>query len=90
MNIMPVYLESKKLGYHYYAGLPELERKENHIIFPFILGWKPILVERAGVNFEGISQLKRKIVSRLKEKWILLGNYDRADYYKKFIHFKEE
>ncbi len=72
------------------STLSELERKENHIIFPFILGWKPILVERAGINFEGISQLKRKIVGRLKEKWILLGNYDKADYYKKFIDFKEE
>jgi hypothetical protein len=25
MSITPVYLESKKLDYHYYAGLPTLE-----------------------------------------------------------------
>lgn len=72
------------------STLTELEKRENHILFPFILGWKPLLVERAGINFEKVSQLKRRIVGRLKEKWILLGNYEKANYYKRFIEFKEE
>jgi hypothetical protein len=35
MSITPVYLESKKLDYHYYAGLPTIEL----IWFPLITYW---------------------------------------------------
>ena len=31
MSITPVYLESQKLDYHYYAGLPEYERLKKEI-----------------------------------------------------------
>ncbi|MGL5806641.1 MAG: SIR2 family protein [Xenococcaceae cyanobacterium] len=72
------------------STLSELEKNERHVIFAFILGWHYLLIENAGVNFKNISQLKQKIVGRLKEKWILLDNYKKASYYRNFIEFKKE
>lgn len=48
------------------------------------------LNELAGANFESISKLKLKIITRLKEKWIPLENYEKANYYKNLINFKKE
>lgn len=70
--------------------LSELEKKEEHIIYPFISRWHMKLDELAGLGFERISELKRKIITRLKEKWIPIGNYEKANYYKHLISFKKE
>lgn len=69
--------------------LSELEQNEQHILYPFTTGWHPKLVELAEPNFERISQLKRKIVGRLKEKWILLENYEKANYYRALMEFQK-
>lgn len=70
--------------------LSELEQNERHILFPFIQGWMPKLVTLAGADFKQITELKRKIVGRLKESWILVDNYDKADYYQGFIRFQKQ
>jgi len=70
--------------------LSELEKRKKHIIYPFISRWNMELDELAGANFERISELKLKIITRLKEKWIPLENYERAYYYKNLVKFKEE
>ncbi|NJN13457.1 MAG: hypothetical protein HC815_38340 [Richelia sp. RM1_1_1] len=67
------------------STLSELEKNERHVLFPFISGWNHILIERAGGNFKNITHLKQKIVGRLKEKWILLGNYEKANTTKRTI-----
>jgi SIR2-like domain len=68
--------------------LSELEKKEEHTIYPFIATWQMKIIELAGVDFNQISELKRKIIEQLKGKWIALENYCNANYYKKLIDFK--
>ncbi|BAU15862.1 hypothetical protein LEP3755_64280 (plasmid) [Leptolyngbya sp. NIES-3755] len=72
------------------CALSELELNEHHILFPFITGWMPKLVDLAGTDFKRITELKRKIVGRLKESWILVESYDKANYYQGFINFQRQ
>jgi hypothetical protein len=70
--------------------LSELEQNRRHILYPFVQGWTPRLPELANVDFEKISELKKKITGRLKNTWILIDNYDEATYYKSLIRFQEQ
>lgn len=69
--------------------LSELEQNEQHILYPFFIGWNPKLIDLAEPSFERVSQLKRRIVGRLKEKWILLDNYEKANYYRALVEFQK-
>ncbi|MER3436122.1 MAG: hypothetical protein C4288_22850 [Leptolyngbya sp. ERB_1_1] len=70
--------------------LSELEQNAKHVLYPFITGWHPKLFELAGTDFKRITELKRKIVGRLKETWILVENYEKASYYQGLMHFQEQ
>lgn len=69
--------------------LNELEKKEEHPIFPFIGSWNSKVVELCGNNFEKINKLKTKIMEKLKN-WVTLDNYSKADYYKRFGDFSKQ
>ncbi|MBS3908441.1 MAG: SIR2 family protein [Actinobacteria bacterium] len=69
--------------------LGELEKKENSIIYPFIGSWNPRLLEIAGHDLEIVNRFKRKILEQLK-RWISLGNYGTADYYKRFFDLQAD
>lgn len=68
-------------------ALDELEQKEEHTLFPFIGNWNLKLVEVAGNDFENVKKFREEIVRELKEKWILIPRYDKANYYKGFENF---
>jgi len=67
--------------------LSELEKKEEHPIYPFIGGWNSKIMELCGHNFEKIREFKSKIIEQLK-KWITLDDYSKASYYQKIIDFE--
>jgi len=69
--------------------LNELEKKEEHPIFPFIGSWNSKVVELCGSNFEKIIDLKKKILDKLKS-WVTLDNYSKAKYYQSFIDFQKQ
>lgn len=68
--------------------LYELEKKDEHPIYPFIGSWNPKLIELCGYDFKKIKDFKNKILEQLKH-WVTLDDYSRADYYKKFFSFQE-
>jgi len=67
--------------------LSELEKKEEHPIYPFISGWNSKIIELCGHNFGKIREFKSKIIEQLKE-WITLDDYSKASYYQKIIDFE--
>jgi len=71
-------------------ALTELEKKEEHTIYPFIGNWNIKLVEVAGIDFQKITLFKSKIIKQLKEKWILIPDYRSAAYFNKFGDFHQQ
>lgn len=69
--------------------LNELEKKEDHPIYPFIGSWNSKVVELCGNNFEKIKELKHEIIEKLT-KWVTLVDYSKAGYYKQFFDFQLE
>ena len=69
--------------------LIELEKKEEHIIYPFIGNWNMKLTELAGVDFKKIGDFRKVIISKL-QKWLSVDKYERAAYLQKLVGFKNE
>lgn len=68
--------------------LNELEKKEEHPIFPFIGSWNSKVVELCGSDFKKIKDFKLKIIEKLKN-WVTLNDYSKANYYKCFNTFSK-
>src|SRR5437879_11214730 len=60
--------------------LYELERREEHPLYPFISDWKSHLVMLAGRDFKQIEVFRKKILDQLKS-WVQPENESEADYY---------
>lgn len=69
--------------------LNELEKKEEHPIFPFIGSWNSKVVELCGSDFKRVKDFKAKIMEKLKS-WVTLDDYSKAKYYKAFSNFVKE
>jgi|ERR1043165_1295963 hypothetical protein len=69
--------------------LAEIEKKEDHTIYPFIGNWNIKLIEMAGYDFRKVKGLKERIVEKLKE-WVTLKNYTKSQYYSKLFEFQDE
>ena len=69
--------------------LHELEKKEEHPIFPFIGQWNTKIIELATYDFKEIKNFRKLIIKQLKE-WITIDNYAKALYFKKLSDFKNE
>lgn len=69
--------------------LNELEKKEEHPIFPFIGSWNSKVVELCGRDFKKIKDFKEEIIKKLKG-WVTLDNYSKAEYYTAFSNFAKE
>ena len=69
--------------------LAELEKKDSCILFPFIGGWDPKLVEIAGYKFEIVTEFREKIVNQLS-KWVTLDDDRMASYFTKFYELATE
>lgn len=60
--------------------LYELERNEDHPIYPFVAAWNSRLLTHAGNNFEHLRSFREKILETLKN-WVQLEDPKTADYY---------
>lgn len=60
--------------------LYELERNEDHPIYPFVAAWNSRLIAHAGNNFQHLRTFREKILEALKN-WVQLENPKTADYY---------
>ena len=69
--------------------LNELEKKEEHPIFPFIGSWNSKVVELCGNNFDIVREFKIKILDKLKT-WVTLDDYTKASYYQNFFMFQRK
>lgn len=69
--------------------LSELEKHEQHILFPFISEWDKRLIKYAGENFSIIKDMKRDIENKLKI-WVTIDHYEEASYYASLIDFHKE
>lgn len=61
--------------------LSELERCDEHTIYPFIASWNMELSKYGGNDFCNIKKFKKAIVKELAEKWVNLKNTTDANYY---------
>jgi SIR2-like domain len=69
--------------------LSEIDKKEEHIIYPFVASWDKRLSELAGHDFGNISKFKQKILVQL-QTWICRDEYNKASYYKKMMEFRDD
>src|SRR6266496_5092349 len=60
--------------------LTELERNEDHPIYPFIATWNSRLLAYAGNDFEHVRTFRLEILKALKN-WVQLENRKNAEYY---------
>jgi SIR2-like domain len=69
--------------------LYELERNEEHPLYPFIGSWNSRFVSLAGGKFESIKKFRSLILKQLK-KWMCPDNPARGDYYRGLITLQKE
>ena len=63
--------------------LSELERNEQHPLYPFIASWNSRLISLAGLNFEFVSEFRHLILEKLK-LWMSPDDTNKGNYYKGF------
>jgi hypothetical protein len=69
--------------------LYELERNEEHPLYPFIGSWNSRFVSLAGGKFECIYKFRSLILKQLK-KWMCPDNPARGDYYRGLIRLQKD
>lgn len=70
--------------------LDEIQRKDNHTLYPFVGAWNPKLVEVAGKDFENVGKLLQSILEILRGKWVVLPRQESASYYSGLTRFQQE
>jgi hypothetical protein len=61
--------------------LYELERNEEHPLYPFIAAWSSRFVALAGPDFGEVRRFRQRILANLK-KWMCPEDSSKADYYR--------
>lgn len=69
--------------------LSELEKKEEHTIYPFIANWNMKLLEVGGQDFQKIKNFKEMIIEQLKD-WVTMDDYSKANYYSGISRFQKQ
>lgn len=69
--------------------LEELERNEQHPLYPFIAAWNSRFVALAGDGFSMVKEFRRLILRKLK-KWVSPDDPSAADYYKGFVQIQRD
>ncbi len=69
--------------------LLELERNEEHPLYPFIAAWNSRFVALAGTNFSEVRSFRRQILAALK-KWMCPEDESKSDYYRKLISLQQD
>lgn len=70
--------------------LDELIKKEEHPLYPFVGSWNLKLLEVAGADFSYLRDFRRRIVERLRSKWLIPPYPEKADYYEKLADFQTQ
>ena len=70
--------------------LEELNKKDEHPLYPFVGAWNPKLSEVAGTGFEKVESFRNEIVKKLRDDWIDLKVNDNATYYHGLVEFQNE
>ncbi len=60
--------------------LHELERNEDHPIYPFIAAWNSRLIAHSGPDFRRVREFRDRIIEAL-QSWVQPENLDDAEYY---------
>ena len=68
--------------------LNELERNEDHPLYPFIAAWNSRFVAMAGPDFSRVKEFRRLIVEALK-KWMCPEDSSEGDYYQGLVRIQE-
>jgi hypothetical protein len=69
--------------------LYELERNEDHPIYPFVAAWNSRLLAHAGDNFGRVREFRKRIVSEL-QTWVQPETHSRDDYYQGLQRLQRE
>lgn len=69
--------------------LHTLNDYKSAILYPFVMGYSQDLIEYAGESFKNIGRLIDVIEKELP-RWVTLGSYTKASYYKGFERFQSE
>jgi hypothetical protein len=69
--------------------LYELERNEEHPLYPFIAAWNSRFVTLAGEQFKHVRTFRRLILGALK-KWMCPQNAAKSSYYRGLINLQKE
>ena len=70
--------------------LDELQKKERHVLYPFVGAWNPKLLDVAGSEFENVRKFRTAIIHILRTQWVALRREETASYYKGLLRFQEE
>ena len=70
--------------------LDELNKRDQHTLYPFVGSWTPKLLEVVGADFSLVESLKEKIVEKLRHQWIALRNARDAHYFRGLSRFQQE
>ncbi len=69
--------------------LYELERNEEHPLYPFIASWNSRFVALAGADFGEVRRFRQKILAALK-KWMCPEDAAKANYYRGLIALQRD
>lgn len=69
--------------------LYELERNEEHPLYPFIAAWNSRFVALAGPDFGEVRHFRQRILGNLK-KWMCPEDSAKADYYRGLISLQRD
>jgi SIR2-like domain len=69
--------------------LYELERNEEHPLYPFIAAWNSRFVALAGADFGKVRDFRRRILKDLK-KWMCPEDTAKGDYYRGFVKLQKD
>jgi len=69
--------------------LYELERNEEHPLYPFIAAWNSRFVALAKSDFSGVKDFRRLILEALK-KWMCPEDTSQADYYRGLTNLQRD
>src|SRR5262249_21391372 len=69
--------------------LYELERNEEHPLYPFIASWNSRFVALAGADFHEVRNFRQRILTALK-KWMCPADAGAADYYRCLLTVQRE
>jgi SIR2-like domain len=69
--------------------LYELERNEEHPLYPFIASWNSRFVALAGADFGEVRKFRQRILAALK-KWMCPEDAAKANYYKGLVKLQRD